>query len=66
MTSATARPATPTLPAPGRPGVLRVLAEFGALTAEAFRAARAYEQAPGTTARRRVLDDFAAGTHRAA
>ena len=66
MTAITARPTTPTLPAPARPGVLRVLAEFGALTAAAFRAAHAYERARSTTARRQVLDDFAAGTHRAA
>ncbi len=66
MTSLTAPSATATLPAPGRPGVLSLLAGFGALTAEAFRAARAYEQAGSTTARRRVLEDFATGAHRAA
>ena len=66
MTSLTARPSTSTLPARGRPGVLSILADIGALTAEAFRAARAYEGARSTTARRRVLDDFAAGAHRAA
>lgn len=40
--------------------------EFGALTGEAVRAARAYRRAGTTTARRRVLDDFAAARRRTA
>ena len=66
MTSVAAKPATSTLRTPGRPGVLRTLAEFGALTGEALRAAQAYQQAGTTSARRRVLDEFASGAHRAA
>jgi hypothetical protein len=64
MTSLAAKPAPP-LPAPGRPRVLRTLAELGALTGEAVRAARAYERAGTMTDRRRVLDEFATGAHAA-
>ena len=67
MTSfaASAEPAA-ALQVPGRPGVLRLVAEIGALTGVAFRAARAYDHAGTPAARLRVLDEFAAGTHRAA
>ena len=67
--TAPALPATrtaPALPAARRPRSLGVIAEFGALATEAIRAARAYEGAGSTAARRRVLADFAAGAHRAA
>jgi hypothetical protein len=40
------------------------LGEFGALTGEALRAARAYRSAGTMTARRRVLAEFASGAHR--
>ena len=66
MTSLAAKPATPTLHVPGRPRILRALAELGALTGEAVRTARAYERAGTMTARRRVLEDFASDAHRAA
>jgi hypothetical protein len=66
MTSLAATPATPTLHAPARPSVLRTLADLGARTGEAIRAARAYESAGTATARQRILDEFASGVHRAA
>ena len=61
MTSLAAKPAAPALSAPSR--LLTALAGFAALVGDAARAARAYEHAGTPAARRRILDDFASGTH---
>jgi hypothetical protein len=61
MTSITAEPTAPALPAPTR--LLTALARFFALADDAIRTARAYEHADSAAARRRILDDFAKDTH---
>jgi hypothetical protein len=57
---------TPSVPAPHVPGALRALVLVASAFTEAVRTARAYDAADTAAARRRVLEDFAAGSSRAA
>lgn len=66
MTSFVADRTPATVPTPHLSGALRFAVTLADAFTQAVHTARAYDAADTAVARRRVLDDFAAGRHRAA